>query len=701
MKELQNSVVEKIDLQIEELSNIPFEYEEYVQVLQSFLKRLNIVEKDINSRRPGDLFFQSFKMLVMLSNPSYEEGFVDSKNFENLKSYFEFAASPNYHQLLDFIPKADKQKLKKLNDLIDFINDTLSTKQKKIKIFNISSNLDVTPTELMMKLNYEPQRLGVLIFGEKFDLKRSTIFKIKTVTDIVKKYLLIYQYLLDNKITEEYYEVAYILLYTFKTKENIDSFINGVSKLSRRAILALEDMEHLIYSELIFDKNETEIGKTKRYIEYAQKYLKKTRSLINDKLAQLNKQKEIQVKAQRRKTGSLSQIKSKITEYWSEKRYISLEEVQLEYIIDLPVTKDILEYVFIHNQPIFKKLYEDNKASNFDNLSALEKINLNYSLPFSFSKDIIHVDSTKVEEMLKTLSENELKEILENQELLENILINSTNYILKDVITAFKENNISLVNISFYPNILIPTESGGLYERYKDNLALINKYKYQIEDFSIYLEDQENLVKRIRLVEYMKINLRKNSNNNDQFLRDSKTFDYFDRFIEQGCYSLIRNHLPYCNENSEIINKRLVIADKIELETTEDKDFTKAILTGNGFVVDDMSLDEYLDNYVPSIQNPIYKQYLDAYEWVDFDEEDNDIIALDNNYKISDQEYSIDGIIISRMKVKRYLKALKEHFIDEDVNDLLFNAIIYNSLLNLEQVETIYQTIYQKELKLV
>lgn len=378
--------------------------------------------------------------------------------------------------------------------------------------------------------------------------------------------------------------------------------------------------------------------------------------------------------------------------------YIDIKDFYIKSFEQEDFYTELLVYIYEHNQKVFTKIYEENKNIDFGKLSELEELSIKYNLPFSFSEQLFQqsLNTEEVEKIIIFLK-SKLPEILDDKELLEKILLNNTSLVLEDLVKICSDNAIPFNFLIEHSDVFFSQKIDGLRELFKRNVSIIKKCSYQISDLEIYLEDSHDLIKRIRLVEGLNINLRKNSNNNDQFLKDESTYDYFDMFIEQGYYKMIRNHLPYCNKDAITIIKRLNIASKIGLTVQEEKDFSKSILTGKGFVISNCKLDNYLNNYVSYAINGTYKKVLDENSNITFNLEDEDIKELDNNYMDSDQEYNINGIIISRFKVMRCLQTLKTIFKEADNKDLLFNAIIYNSILTVDKIAIIYETIYQQQ----
>ena len=395
----------------------------------------------------------------------------------------------------------------------------------------------------------------------------------------------------------------------------------------------------------------------------------------------------------------LHKLAEKIEIDWNNK-YIFLDSFKfdlLDKMKEFELKNEVLEYIYDHNQKIFKKLYQDNKNCNIAKMNSFEQIILKYQLNINFSLDFINSnpDANLVEDIINQLQKNDWNFILEDNQLLEQIIINSSIDKLNIVNNIINQLDIPIDFLINHLSILMSD-----YELFMRNVVIINERKIKISNYEILLMDSKTLLKRYKLVTDYDINLRKNSNNNDDFLFNTEAFDYFDKYIELGYYSFIRNHLPYCKKSNENIYKRALLATSIDLDIIDKKDFSKDIITGKHFMVSDENLDDYICNNISSFADIDCFTLLDNSLNEEIDLNLDEIKILDDNYMKSNYEYDINGVIVSRIKAARYFNTLVKYFKDKSKEELIFNAIIYNSVYNFEQLDIIKNEIMKNKLVL-
>lgn len=177
--------------------------------------------------------------------------------------------------------------------------------------------------------------------------------------------------------------------------------------------------------------------------------------------------------------------------------------------------------------------------------------------------------------------------------------------------------------------------------------------------------------------------------NDLEVYNNPKVFSLIDLLIE---LNVDYSQLDLENINGydiDLIKKRLLIASNIGIELISNNKLNKSIVTGERYLIDDEELDEYIIDEVGfNIPDEILTKLKSNPRLM---------ISNDNvldNY-LDEQIYNIEGIIISKNKVLRNIKALEiENISDEDK---LFYAIIYNSFLNHEEIRKLKAIIYSKQ----
>ena len=478
----------------------------------------------------------------------------------------------------------------------------------------------------------------------------------------------------ENKIDPFMYVFVHALIFSFTDEALVEKYFKMFYEtISKDQVEAIADMEQL-NNDLNGDLNALPNG-------YFSKYFISFNRLIEKSINRYKNHRLNYYKYKKRIMKAYQIFLDKIRNSWDENKYITNKDFDFVTLSGSQYITDIFKYVHNHNKKIFTKLKKENEEFKKSNLNEISTLLLENNLNVNLKEETLLnlKNKEKAKKIIKTIADLNWH-FLADAEDFDDILLNSTDEVIKIVKGLVSQNQIPLEFVKKNPQILTDK-----YLEFASNVTLINKNSIQITDYSIYLEEPQILEKRLNLVAHYNVNLRKNSNNNDQFLKQSTTFSYFDSFIEQGYYDFIRNHLPYCNKNCCNMIKRLIIANNLNLDTIDGKDFYKSVLTGNGFIVNDANLDNYIYNYVDSFINKDYQSVLNNCENLDLVNQ----IEILEPYNFSLYEYNFNGIIISKNKVLRCFKTLKDAFKEDDENQLLFNAIIYNSYLSCEDIYTI------------
>ena len=567
------------------------------------------------------------------------------------------------------------------NSRIDVVKDVILKINKNI---NLIIDKDVTYKE---QIEADEKILKYL---------ESIIVKLKNIEidDIDQEKLKYYandltKYFADIEMEDYEYKLLIGLLAIFEDYEALIKLIDIIYEDVDSVILkALNDINILIN----FAKSEQEDVDFHKLLETPTKIITdaKNRITYDSKNFRIAMVKNADI---------LHKLAEKIEIDWNNK-YIFLDSFKfdlLDKMKEFELKNEVLEYIYDHNQKIFKKLYQDNKNCNIAKMNSFEQIILKYQLNINFSLDFINSnpDANLVEDIINQLQKNDWNFILEDNQLLEQIIINSSIDKLNIVNNIINQLDIPIDFLINHLSILMSD-----YELFMRNVVIINERKIKISNYEILLMDSKTLLKRYKLVTDYDINLRKNSNNNDDFLFNTEAFDYFDKYIELGYYSFIRNHLPYCKKSNENIYKRALLATSIDLDIIDKKDFSKDIITGKHFMVSDENLDDYICNNISSFADIDCFTLLDNSLNEEIDLNLDEIKILDDNYMKSNYEYDINGVIVSRIKAARYFNTLVKSFKDKSKEELIFNAIIYNSVYNFEQLDIIKNEITKNKLVL-
>ena len=358
-----------------------------------------------------------------------------------------------------------------------------------------------------------------------------------------------------------------------------------------------------------------------------------------------------------------------------EKEEIINYESIINCIVDDSFKLEFLRLVYQHNKLYYDQLdvlYEElTKNSIVNYLTVLRSQNIKKD---QVNLELIMRNSCEdVEKMLKVLSQivddkNTIIKILEISDL------KTVNYI-KEL-----KNKSILTKKSFimYPNIFdANSNEKKLLDR---NVNFISTFKLNPNIFSknpsLLIENDNLYMNLYTLKEYNLINSLK-ENYKYSFLAKDNLEILIDKIIELGYDSLLEKDLSLLNESNW---DRIYVLKSMGL-LPETKEELLKYLRSDKFFVSDKKLNLYIEstsNYYDDLANN-YKV---------------DIAKIIEEREINPRVLSFDGVIISKKRLLRNINCK-----NVGVNDL-FMGLLHNSVLSMEEVETIKNNILEKTYKI-
>ncbi len=360
--------------------------------------------------------------------------------------------------------------------------------------------------------------------------------------------------------------------------------------------------------------------------------------------------------------------KKDIQKYKNQKEIIKIES-SIKNISNEKIKRQILLYIYNHNIRI--QIEQDNKYNY------LKKENSKNSYIALLSKYNIEAKEVNLEKIIKISYEsiqnilNQLTIFFDNKEIIvkciENISsIESFNMIINLLKNGIIEKQV-LIN---YPEVLDENskEHKSLMKNYRhltfigiNPMMFINSPEAIINND--FLKENLKILKQYNLINYMK------NGTNLNYLRNPKLAEKIDISLEIG----LENELE---KNLEILNnehlKRLILIKNIGTIPYRIKDIYE-ILEKNKFEIPDNEIDKYIFNYTMYIQKECEKQ-----------NDNSEIPELIEYSEGNSRVYIIDGLLISKNRVKRYYNRNSE-----DKIEALFQAIIHNTVLTEEEIQRI------------
>ena len=551
-----------------------------------------------------------------------------------------------------------KEKQEKIIEAVDFFLYDGKNRDLKIRKFNMLFTLSILIYEMKFRYTKEVE--------EEFN-KLKEFFSNVYGDDF-------YEILEELSDTPDF-SLIYTILYNYT--DVINKNFKSENTCARIEILrhAIEISENAFYDQYIEDNDiridytilllDTYNGVIKEKIEEYRKELRKVRkenSMLTTKLEKLMK------------------INDKLgKEIISDRLFTSdLDNSDESIRILTSIAKSNSEIVnnteknFTTKEKIIYILY--NYHYNFDMLST------------SFKDNINSIDTKILQENLDRLSGCHI--ILSNNNL--EYVISYNKIIDIDRLKPFISRGI-IYNTVLNNNIMLLT-SDEEFNNFNNNIRLLEKYGVSVLDITVEHYDllfinNEYLRKVFDIYTSYGVKL---DNSNIVRLIDTNNLDIIDLFIEEGYGDFILSNLEYL-EDGENIAKRIHINGLIQTDSVYGGNINPDLLSEGNFFISDRYLDDACSTKVYHFQNKEIKEILDNSFRNSISEEltsSDLVLKLDSNYKDSNNNiYNFDGIIISRNKVLRNLEALKDtNYTDLDI---VFNSIIYNSLLGVDDLKTI------------
>ena len=414
---------------------------------------------------------------------------------------------------------------------------------------------------------------------------------------------------------------------------------------------------------------------------------------------------------------------------------------------------EIMKYLALKTlQKLITNKDEEIEVINKTNITKedLEKLFQKYGINYQYIKSTAkseletYGNLENIEQIILTLKQYNLfsTEIFNNYQLaISRIFIYSKPEIVESVIKTYQKYNLNISEFldDFFkrPAKFIPRkrkwlmrntddkkttnnkddENIGGYEDFEKNLELFNSLGVDIEKAyqksAFYFEKPHDSIKKsLKNFDLYGITPKYYRDTLSAFANHNQ-LDILDIFIEFNAFDYVTSNMSRTciNKNSLMFYKMFKARENgIDISSLY-KDTKKGIQLPSTITYDDKTyLDVNKDNYQelnvyhkePSELEQIFNEIVKK--------SDNNTIAFDfinqlNSIKILDKEYSskqvraynIDGLLISRYKVLRYMTTLIYNGMNES-KDMLMYAITKNSFLTKEEyekIETVVENIFQ------
>lgn len=349
-----------------------------------------------------------------------------------------------------------------------------------------------------------------------------------------------------------------------------------------------------------------------------------------------------------------------------------------------------------------KELYEINNNEITPLNEALYKYGIHFFTYEEKKKILDNISLNDINLLLSILDSSKMKFLLSDKNTLLEIMYSSNLSIISNINDLI---NNKIINESFVEKnigILFNKECSVLeniipkYMDFSKNLQALNNAGIQINNvkkhnIDVLLQDEEKLTSKIELAKIYGFDLKNDDLLNFSILEDSNIFNIVDQLLEQGI-NVTTEILSDIKKKDPNFAKRTKLAIKIGLnDLIIDNKINPIVANKNSFYIKNEAIDEYLENNINTLLEQKYIECLENDERLEIDPNllmFKEIKIVEENFKVSDTLYNINGIPISRIKFLRNMTSLVKNFdIYEDTSVKIANALLYNSILTNSQIK--------------
>ena len=403
-------------------------------------------------------------------------------------------------------------------------------------------------------------------------------------------------------------------------KNNFPSkLIDIFEKLSKQGFKSYQEyLEYLLQISFTINLDEKSIELRSSLIKTKKKNFS---SPLDTKRLELQKKKEEyeNAKGKKKKLKQNQNLIDKII-HQHENSFIFLTAQTKIHLKDQLL--EALPKIIAHNETILLAYEEKIKKLKREIEDEYLLLFLDFDLPLPTNETLKEIKkSTNIEELkkiLKVLTKKEYSFLTPNHPDYLDTIQNTSSKTLKEISKEIQEKRLLANYINRYPKLLCIQN----WEQYKQNKNLILQQNLELSFFQnseVLLYSSEKLLQIINLIK------------------------------AYHCSQLPLFHLAYFDEVDELIENRF------------DSNLNPLDIQNNST----LEVKKILNNQIPLIFSNV--------------EEEPEIKWLDEQFKIDPLRYFLHGIVISRLKVLRYFKALNEK--NEDRKQNLLHAIFYNTPL--------------------
>lgn len=662
-----NKLLETLERKIQDLGNMGLPDEKETQFFSEFLNVYNIDGININQKVIGFTGYLGTILLTYNINMSFEETYENLVCLKPILDSYDLDFD-NFEKYLDA--------LKRLNDLqlLKEVCPNAKGIDKQTKANYRNYNL----------LEYDRKLFS--IEGRAYD-EQASLAMIK-----------LFRALPDPEKFKSYMEVLDLKLCIAEGIQRYEHDF-AVFKGSRIMNRMIDKERDKVVRTFVREYVKESGSKIYEYYEDIKRHYQELRKNIQNVIKEANK-----------KIAKLESLDKKISNIPKHEQIKLSSDIE-KMLIDSDVEYAYLLFALKHNLDIFMAIEDKNTEYNNNSITKMEILFTKYGYNFNmFSEcmqnEIINRGIESVEAILKQIKYSNLGFIAEGTDLFFSVIMRSNPSIIKFLDTGCKNKIVTKDFILQNQSLLYDLK---LFNQFFNNFNYFSSLGIDLNVKgvdSVLLLDSNYLIRQLNILSEYGFKISESNFTNIDILKDYRLLDALDNCIELGYGKIVLDNPKYLTDDSYNMVKRIMIAKMIGLPPINSQNkFIGSITTGNNFYVRSSEYDKFIIDYKEDYQNPKALEVLNNSPRTEISSSTKNlpiIQALDEKFLKDHNCYEINGVLISRVRLMRNLEALikNEELVNISLYDLLFQAILYNMIPNIEaeKLNQIYNTICSIEI---
>ncbi|MBE6157277.1 MAG: hypothetical protein E7160_00565 [Firmicutes bacterium] len=513
--------------------------------------------------------------------------------------------------------------------------------------------------------------------------------------DEIKKFAQDNKRLLLGSSYYEYYKL-FKILFTFKLMDprNIEKlnekqkqqyetmqvsvkFIEKQYDVDTKEIMAMLDKDQDAFGEAnalvcSIKRAQEEVREIENYVKkhglendskYELKDLMSAYSTIKDYYTNKEKSRKRKNNKIQKQIDNLQDLKPLLRKEMEKEEISSISKI-LNLVENPELKKEVIKTIYEHNKDVYEETEKKYEKLAGDHKNKIKKILDKYNIKYDVNKINKDIEIDDLKFILEIISKYDFESIEELVYIINNTnteIVDSINklYINGCITLDFIKNNLSIFNKNF---------KSSTYPILIKNIKIIKDHELNPRMFSktpeVLLTDNEIFSNNIKVLEDYKLKGKLKKTNSYRFLALDDLDIKLDKILELGFEEFLKKDLYLLNYSYNSWDKVFIMKEIGEVPETIEE--LKEVLKDNSYISDSELSDYMMKNN-------------------EIEDEEINVDTLEK-YDNTTRTYNINGVLISKNKVKRYQKdnkikiseVIKDSLILKEEQQIIYDALKYN-----------------------